>query len=279
VKVITNIPQMQKISFALKKKGKKIGVVPTMGYLHEGHLSLIRIAQKYSDIVILTLFINPTQFAAHEDLNRYPQDIPGDLKKCKKAGVDYVFSPKISKMYPKNFETYVETTQISLPLCGGSRPGHFRGVTTIVSKLFLITQPTVAVLGKKDFQQLAVIKRMGADLNFPIRIIGAPIVRDKDGLALSSRNVYLTLEERKNAVGISSALFWIRNQIKSGETRIAILMSHLKNKLFSCGLRLDYAECLHSENLTPLTHYQKGKTLFAVACFVGKTRLIDNIVV
>ena len=250
MKVITNIPQMQKISFALKKKGKKIGVVPTMGYLHEGHLSLIRIAQKYSDIVILTLFINPTQFAAHEDLNRYPQDIPGDLKKCKKAGVDYV-----------------------------SRPSHFRGVTTIVSKLFLITQPTVAVFGKKDFQQLAVIKRMGADLNFPIRIIGAPIVRDKDGLALSSRNVYLTLEERKNAVGISSALFWIRNQIKSGETRIAILMSHLKNKLFSCGLRLDYAECLHSENLTPLTHYQKGKTLFAVACFVGKTRLIDNIVV
>lgn len=270
---------MQKTSFALKKKGKKLGVVLTMGYLHAGHLSLVQIAKKNSHVVILTLFVNPTQFAAHEDLNRYPQDMKGDLKKCREAGVDYVFLPTISEMYSKHFETFVTTTKISLPLCGASRPGHFRGVTTIVSKLFLITQPDVAVFGKKDFQQLAVIRRMADDLNFPIRIIGAPIVREKDGLALSSRNVYLTSEERKNAVGISTALFWVRNQIKSGETRLTILMSHLKNKLFSCGLRLDYAECVHSENLTPLTHYQKGKTLFAVACFAGKTRLIDNVVV
>lgn len=271
---------IQQTCLKLKRRGKTIAVVPTMGYLHEGHITLLRKARKKADIVILTLFVNPKQFGPQEDLSRYPRDIKGDLKKAKEAGVDYVFLPKVSALYPEGYQTYVEVTEVSQELCGESRPGHFKGVVTVVAKLFNLTQPDYAFFGLKDFQQFVAVGRMVTDLNFPIKIIGVPTVREKDGLALSSRNVYLSATERQAALVIPRSFQKIKDEVKKGNVDIFYLLDLLKKEMSQESLaRIDYISCMNAETIQPLKEYRRGKTLFAVAVFIGKTRLIDNLVV
>lgn len=266
MRVICSPHQMQKISQRAKRSGKSIGVVPTMGFLHVGHETLLRRARARCDILILTIFVNPTQFGPKEDLKRYPRDEKGDLKKARRCKVDFVFMPKSADMYPEGYETYVEVTKASQELCGRSRPGHFRGVATVVAKLFNIVQPNIAFFGLKDFQQFTVLKKMVADLNFPIRMVGVPTVREKDGLALSSRNVYLSPEERRAALCIPRGLRKVKRAVSRGEKKIPTLLKILKDEI-------------GREKLVKIDYIHGDKTLFAIAVFIGKTRLIDNIVV
>lgn len=254
-------------------------LVPTMGYLHEGHRSLLRIAKKKADKVVLTIFVNPTQFGPNEDFKKYPRNTAKDLALAKEAGVDLVFLPTSHTMYPEGYETFVEVTQAIQGLCGRSRPSHFRGVATIVLKFFNLVQPDYAIFGKKDYQQFGVIKKMVADLNLPIQIIGAPTVREPSGLAMSSRNVYLDDAERKAALSLSEGLFHVRHEINRGQKNISKLLREFKKGLAKNFLiRLDYVACVDAESIQPLRDYKRGRTLFAVAAFVGKTRLIDNVV-
>ncbi len=251
-----------------------------MGFLHEGHLALVRKAREVSDIVVMTIFVNPTQFGPKEAFSKYPRDTKGDLAKARRAGVDFVFLPNVRSIYPADYETYVEVTRATRGLCGKSRPVHFRGVTTIVCKLFNIVQPDFAIFGLKDFQQCAVIKRMVKDLNLPIQVIGVPTVREKDGLAMSSRNVYLNPSERKAALVLSLSLRQIASEVQKGTRNLAALKRQLvtliRRELLT---RIDYVEVMDSETMQPLKKYRPRKTLFAVAVFIGKTRLIDNRVV
>lgn len=280
MKVISDPKKIQAICLKLKKKGKSIAFVPTMGYLHAGHMKLMYEAKKKADISVLSIFVNPTQFAPNEDLAKYPRDKKGDLAKAKACGVDFVFMPTPFNLYPENYETYVEVINATRQLCGASRPTHFRGVTTIVAKLFNIVQPDVALFGKKDFQQYAVIKKMVSDLNMPTKIIGVPTIREKDGLAMSSRNVYLSSDERKAALCLSRGLNKIKENVKAGITSIDQLLKIISAEINSESLaRIDYVACMDAETIQPLKNYEKQKTLFAVAVFIGKTRLIDNIVV
>lgn len=280
MRVISSPKTIQSLVLKAKRSKKTVAVVPTMGYLHEGHLTLLRKARKKADLLILTLFVNPTQFGPNEDLSRYPRDEKGDLAKAKSCKVDFVFMPKPKDMYPEGHQTSVDVTEASRNLCGASRPGHFKGVTTVVAKLFNITQPDFAFFGLKDFQQFAVLSRMVKDLNMPVRMIGVPTVREKDGLALSSRNVYLSPEERSQALSLSRGLASVAEAVKKGKTNIDELLSSLKSSIQSQPLaRIDYAECMDAETLQPLPAYRKNKTLFALAVFFGKTRLIDNRVV
>jgi len=280
VKVISSPQQMQKICLGLRAKNKKIAVVPTMGFLHEGHLTLLKKARRKADTLILTLFVNPTQFGPKEDLNRYPQDKKGDLAKARLCGVDYVFMPKPASMYPEGYETYVDVVLATKNLCGASRPGHFKGVTTIVAKLFQITQPSVAFFGLKDFQQFAVIKKMVQDLNMPVQMIGVPTVREKDGLALSSRNVYLNPEERRAALCLSQGIAWLKNEVKKTPKSLKMIRQKLVAEIKQQPLaKIDYLEFVDAVTLQPLATYKKKQTLLAMAVFIGKTRLIDNVVV
>lgn len=279
MKIIRSINRMQTIATAVKKN-KTIAVVPTMGALHEGHLSLIRLAAKKAHRVVVTLFVNPRQFGQNEDFKTYPRDEAGDLKKLKEHKVDYVFIPKAAAMYPKGFATNISVAGLSEILCGKSRPGHFDGVATVVLKLFNIVKPDIAVFGKKDYQQLVIIKRMVRDLNLPVKIVAAPIKREPDGLALSSRNTYLNPEERRLACCLSQGLKAVKRACLNGvqvvnEMKRAFLSQIPQDKR----VRVDYIACLNKNDLSPLTHYHKGKTLVATAVFVGKTRLIDNIVI
>lgn len=280
MKIIRSIKQMQKISLDLKREGKTIAVVPTMGCLHEGHLSLMSLATKKADVVIATLFVNPSQFGPSEDFARYPRREKADLLLLKKLGVDFVLIPKVSDMYPENFQSWIEVTEVTKPLCGKSRPGHFRGVATVVMKLFQITQADVAIFGKKDFQQLVTIKRMVEDLNLPIKIIGTEIIREKDGLALSSRNIYLSDHERKLALSLSQSLLALREAFKHKSLSVAAAKKLVKSQIsHDKSVRIDYLECLDAENLVAINQVVKGRTLVALAVFVGKTRLIDNIII
>ncbi|MBI4412666.1 MAG: pantoate--beta-alanine ligase [Deltaproteobacteria bacterium] len=280
MKVIISPNQIQKSCTSLKRRGKTIAVVPTMGYLHEGHVTLLKKARRSADILVLTIFVNPTQFGPKEDFKRYPRDPRGDLAKARRAGVDYVFMPRMEAMYPEGFETYVEVTRATQELCGRSRPDHFRGVTTIVAKLFNLIQPDIAFFGKKDFQQFAVLKRMVKDLNMPIQMVGVDTVREKDGLAMSSRNVYLSPVERKAALCLFRGLKKTREAVRKGEKNLGRLLSLLKNEIRrEKSARIDYVTCVSAESIQPINKYQKGETLFAVAVFIGKTRLIDNVVV
>lgn len=264
----------------LKLRGKKIiGFVPTMGCLHEGHLELVRRAHQSCDIVVVSIFVNPLQFGPGEDFKKYPRDERRDLAQLKKAGVDVVFLPRAKDIYDENFQTHVDVEKVSRGLCGASRPGHFRGVATVVLKLLNIVQPQLAFFGKKDFQQLVVIKTMVRDLNLPIKIVGVPIVREKDGLALSSRNIYLKGQERYWALCLSRGLKLLREKFEQK----GILSFAAAKKIFlsqqpqASALHLDYFSCVDQETLEPLKSLKKNKTLVAVAVFVGKTRLIDNI--
>lgn len=280
MRVIYSPQQIQKICLQFRSKGKSIGFVPTMGYLHEGHQTLLRIARKKSDIVILSIFVNPTQFAPNEDLSRYPRDTKGDLAKARKEKVDFVFFPTPESIYPENFQTQVRVEKVAQGMCGGTRPTHFAGVALVVLKLFNLVQPTTAYFGLKDFQQFTVISQMVRDLNVPIKIVGVPTVREKDGLAMSSRNVYLNPEERKAALALSQSLAEVKAKVKKGEVNLFNLVDGIRSRLVREPLaQIDYISCVDAYTMVPLQKYQKGKTLFALAVFIGKTRLIDNLLV
>ena len=278
MKTITSVKVMQALCQRLRRN-QSIGFVPTMGFLHAGHLELVKTARKNSDIVLVSIFVNPTQFGKNEDLNCYPRDEKSDLAKLKKLGVDLVFLPRAEDIYPTGFQTTVSVTEITKNLCGKSRPTHFDGVATVVLKLFNIVTPHVAVFGKKDFQQFCVIKRLVTDLNLPIRILGVGTVRESDGLALSSRNVYLTPADRKLALGLSQGLMAVKEACRARPQSAEDLRAIFLNVLGSSSrLRVDYFACCHAETLAPLVSSVKSKTLVAVAVFVGNTRLIDNII-
>jgi pantoate--beta-alanine ligase len=249
-----------------------------MGYLHEGHLSLVRRAREECDHVIVSVFVNPTQFGPQEDLSKYPRDLERDLQLMEPLGVDLVWTPIAEIMYPPGYQTWVEVTEITRPLEGAMRPGHFKGVTTIVAKLFTGTQPDKAYFGQKDAQQAAVIRRMTRDLNFPIEIVICPIVREPDGLAMSSRNVYLEPEQRKTATVLYRSLTAAKNAYQSGERSAEALCQIMKDVLASEPLaEMQYVSCADYDTLEELDTVT-GKTLLSMAVFLGKTRLIDNFV-
>ncbi|MBO8140145.1 MAG: pantoate--beta-alanine ligase [Thermosipho sp. (in: Bacteria)] len=277
MEVVKNIQEMKKISNNLIENKKTIGFVPTMGYLHEGHLSLVRKARENNDIVVVSIFVNPTQFGPNEDYNSYPRDLDRDLELLKNLNVDYVFTPEVSDMYPEDFSTFVEETQLSKFLCGRSRPGHFRGVCTVVTKLFNIVRPTRAYFGQKDAQQFRVLRRMVRDLNMDVEMIELPIAREKDGLALSSRNTYLTPEERKEATRLYKSLLKAKELVESGIKDTQIIKSEMKKILDQPLLKIDYIEIVDEKTLEPVNKVE-NKVIVALAVYVGKARLIDNII-
>ena len=278
IRDISTSREMQRVSEELRLSGTRIGLVPTMGYLHEGHLSLIRIARKHSDVVITTVFVNQAQFAPHEDIGRYPRDFDRDLRLAEGAGTDVLFHPDTKDMYPEPFHSYVDVENITNVLEGKSRPTHFRGVTTVVAKLFHITKPHVAVFGQKDAQQAAVIKQMTRDLNFDIDIIVAPIVREPDGLAMSSRNIYLSPEERKDALVLHESLQLAERMIRSGERNANAVISSMREVIErKRRARIDYISIADAERLTQSEVLRSNQTvLISLAVRIGDTRLIDN---
>ena len=259
----------------LRRDGRRIAVVPTMGALHAGHLELMKAARARADVVILTIFVNPTQFGPNEDLAKYPRDEAGDLAKAKPY-IDLAFCPEASAMYPAGAQTYVEVRELQKPLCGASRPGHFAGVTTVVTKLFHATLPHLAVFGEKDYQQLAIIRRMTRDLDFAIEIASCPIVRESDGLALSSRNAYLSAEQRVAALSLSRGLAAAEALAKAGEKSATKILAAARAPIEAEKLaRIDYVELRDADELTPVDALDR-KAVLAMAVFVGATRLIDN---
>jgi len=256
--------------------GRRVGFVPTMGYLHEGHLSLVREARARADVVVVSIFVNPTQFGPNEDLARYPRDLERDVAMLSKEGVDLVFAPEANEIYPAGARTFVEVEGLSDRLEGASRPGHFRGVATVVTKLFEIVRPEVAVFGQKDAQQALVIRRMVRDLMIDVEVVVAPTKRDEDGVALSSRNVYLSADERRAAGAIPRALAAARRALAQGERDPERIVVAARTVLDAEPLlRLDYLALVDAETLDPLER-ARGEMLLAVAVFAGKTRLIDN---
>ena len=277
IKIIETIREMQNISVNLKKQNKTIGFVPTMGYLHEGHLSLIRIAKKEADYVIVSIFVNPTQFGPNEDLDKYPRDFEHDKELCEKEGVDFIFFPDTNEIYPKDYQTYIELTELPKYLCGKSRPTHFRGVATVVTKLFNITQPDIAVFGQKDYQQLKIIERMVEDLHIPVKIIGGPIVRESDGLAMSSRNKYLTDEQRESALSLNRSLKLAQEMVNNGETDLFKIKKEVRKFIESFPYtEIDYVSAVDKKYLTDLKTVPEDGFLLALAVYVGQARLIDN---
>lgn len=280
MKIINTIGQLRIWHAMERKKGRKIGFVPTMGYLHEGHLSLVQAAKHENDSVVMSIFVNPLQFGPNEDYKTYPRDIDRDTHLAEGAGVDVVFIPEVSEMYPYYPQlTTVEVKDISERLCGASRPGHFTGVTTVVSKLFNIVQPDAAYFGQKDYQQVQVIKKMAADLNMPVKIVTVPIKRETDGLAMSSRNTYLSDGERKEALCLNEALLLGKDLYEKGEKdaeKLTEIMHHRITKEPSA--LIDYIEICDAETLKPIDKITRP-TVIALAVKIGRTRLIDNIVI
>jgi pantoate--beta-alanine ligase len=270
---------MQEIAAGLRAEEKRIAVVPTMGYLHAGHLGLVKIAKENADAVIVTIFVNPTQFGPNEDFSKYPRDIESDTKRAESAGTDYLFIPPTEEMYPKDYFTYVEVEQLTKVLEGGFRPTHFKGVTTVVAKLFNIVQPHVAVFGQKDAQQAVVIQRMVKDLNFPINIIVGPIVRESDGLAMSSRNVYLSPVEREESTVLVNSLKHAEKIIRGGERRAEVIIQEMKSAVSAAkSASIDYIAITDPVTLQEVRHLPShGQVLISMAVKIGKTRLIDNL--
>ncbi|MEJ5364041.1 MAG: pantoate--beta-alanine ligase [Desulfosoma sp.] len=278
MRVIDTVAEMQQQANQWRREGLVIGFVPTMGYLHEGHLELMRCAKGKSDRVVVSIFVNPTQFAPGEDFERYPRDLDRDMGLMGSVGVDAVFAPAVADMYPEGYQTYVEVCEVTRPLCGAKRPGHFRGVTTVVAKLFHIVKPHVAVFGEKDYQQLLTIRRMVRDLAMDVDIVGHPIVREPDGLAMSSRNVYLSEEERREALLLSQALSEASRLVDAGERTAAALVSAAQRVLErGSRVRIEYAELRDAETLQEMDTLDRPGVL-ALAAYVGKARLIDNAV-
>lgn len=276
MKVLKKIDEVKKLSNQWRKEGKTVGLVPTMGYLHEGHMSLIERCRKENDKVIVSIFVNPAQFGENEDLDAYPKDFQKDKTLCEKAGADLIFNPDTDEMY-SNQRTYVNIDGLSDYLCGKSRPIHFRGVCTVVSKLFMITNPDNAYFGQKDAQQLAIIKKMVKDLNFDVNIVGCPIVREEDGLAKSSRNVYLNPEERKAALCLSKAIA-AGKLLANSETDADKVKNEMIKIIETEPLaKIDYVEIVDNETMQPVSEI-KDNTLAAMAVYIGKARLLDNFV-
>jgi pantoate--beta-alanine ligase len=279
MRVVKTIKQLRQILNEARRKGQKIGFVPTMGYFHEGHLWLMRRAKKECDRCVVSIYVNPKQFAPQEDFSRYPRSIKRDVAEARKENVDILFIPSDNVVYPKCYLTYIDVEKISNTLCGKVRPGHFKGVATVVAKLLNMVQPDVMYLGQKDAQQAAVLSKMIADLNFPVCIRVVPTVREKDGLAASSRNVFLTPQERAQAPVLYRALKGAVTRIQAGE-RLACRITGIIRKMITqrSNGKVQYVACVDADTLEPLK-ILKGKVLIALGVFFGKTRLIDNVIV
>jgi pantoate--beta-alanine ligase len=278
--VLSTVAELRGFTDGLRAQGRRVGLVPTMGALHVGHLALVERARQLADEVVVTVFVNPTQFGPNEDFERYPRTLERDVTLALGAGASRIFAPSVNEMYPPGEKTRVVVSGITDSLCGASRPGHFAGVSTVVTKLFAATGPCVAVFGRKDYQQLKVIERMTRDLLLPVEIVGHPTVREADGLALSSRNQYLTPEWRSRALAIPRALAATHAAFLSGERSVGALRARVKTELESAGLRIDYATFAHPDELTPYADEGAlpARALLAVAAFADATRLIDNVV-
>jgi len=280
MKVISNIKTIRRCVSIARQRGLTVGFVPTMGALHEGHISLVKAARKVSDFVVVSIFVNPSQFCEGEDLSRYPRDLKNDKRLCRSAGVDVIFVPTVHEMYPSGYSVYVNEEKLSRVLCGLSRKGHFRGVLTIVASLFNIVCPDVAVFGQKDAQQARIIEQLARDLHFPVRIMVSPIVREPDGLAMSSRNVYLSSSERAVAPRIYRALLGAKRLYRDGVRDAGKIAGSIKSSLKSRkgkAIRVEYVEVVDYRSMKAVK-LVKGKTLVAVAVKIGSTRLIDNII-
>jgi pantoate--beta-alanine ligase len=276
MKFIDSITEMQALSSDVRSKGGRVAFVPTMGFLHDGHASLLHEGRQRGNLLVLSIFVNPAQFGAGEDFDAYPRDLERDAAVAARAGVDVIFIPRASDMYPAGHQTWVDVERLTLPLCGASRPGHFRGVTTVVAKLFNIVMPHVALFGAKDYQQLAVIRRMASDLNMDLEVVGMPIVREADGLAMSSRNSYLSPEERQSALCLSRGIAEARRLFAAGERESGRLRGAVAAVVAAEPLaEIDYIELRDGDTLeeVPLAGEY---TLLALAVRIGKTRLIDN---
>jgi pantoate--beta-alanine ligase len=278
--VIREPAEMRARTDDLRRDGYRIGVVPTMGALHEGHLSLLREARRRCDVLLITIFVNPTQFGPGEDLDRYPRQEAEDLENARAHGVDLAYCPTPDVMYPSGYQTFVEVEELSHGLCGAGRPGHFRGVATVVTKLLNVTQPHVAVFGQKDYQQLALLRRLVVDLDFGVEVVGAPIVREPDGLALSSRNRYLDPRQRQDALVLHRALQAAASDYQQGESSPVALRETMKSTVAAvAGVELEYAEVKDAVTLAELEEAGDQPVVFLIAARVGGTRLIDNMVV
>lgn len=276
MRIIRKVLEMQQEAESWRVGGKKIALVPTMGYLHDGHLSLMKAARDRADIVVTSIFVNPTQFGPNEDLARYPRDFERDCTLTAEVGVDVIFAPEAEEIYPPGHQTYVEVTGVTQNLCGRSRPGHFRGVTTIVAKLFNIVKPHLAFFGEKDFQQLATIRRMVIDLSMDVQVVGHPIVREDDDLAMSSRNVFLNAEQRVKALRLNLALKEAQRAIDEGERYSVSILERVRQVLRPDGeVSIDYAQLCRPDTLEDVAYLEES-ALLALAVRVGSTRLIDN---
>jgi pantoate--beta-alanine ligase len=277
MRVIEQIAQMQSWSDAERRSGRRIAFVPTMGFLHQGHLSLVRDGRKRGDRLVVSIFVNPAQFTPQEDFSAYPRDFDRDRELLEKAGVDVLFHPSEAEMYPTGHQTYVQVESLSAPLCGAYRAGHFRGVATVVAKLFNIVQPHIAIFGCKDFQQLQVIRRMARDMSFAVEIVGHPTVREADGLAMSSRNAYLDAAQRQAALCLSRSLRQAEYLVKAGERRARVILAQVRREIAVEPLvRLEYASLCDPETLTEVEELGESAVL-ALAVWIGKARLIDNV--
>lgn len=278
MKMISCVRAMQEFSKNLRLRGRTIALVPTMGFFHPGHLKLMEEGKKKADILIVSIFVNPTQFGVGEDLEDYPRDLEKDKQLAEDVGVDIIFDPSVPEMYPKGCQTYVNVEEVTRNLCGLSRPTHFRGVATVVLKLFNIIKPHIALFGEKDFQQLATIMQMVRDLNFDIEIVGIPTVRESDGLAMSSRNVYLSSEQRQAALSLNRARAKARDMFGSGERRVEHLLREVRKVITSERLvAIDYVKICNSQTLQDIEVID-GDVVLAMAVQVGETRLIDNLI-
>ncbi len=279
MQVIDEPSAIQRRCESLRREGKTIGLVPTMGAFHEGHLSLMRRARADNDVVVVSIFVNPIQFGRGEDFDSYPRDLSGDLAQAERAGVDLVFAPPTEAIYPKGFKTFVDVTELTEGLCGASRPGHFRGVTTVVTKLFNLIRPNQAYFGQKDYQQSVAVRRLAADLNFDLDILVLPTVRESDGLAMSSRNVRLTTLQRQAAAVLYRSLSRAEERVKIGERSAKTIADAARAMIEGEPLaRIDYVALRHPDTLQPLDRID-GPTLLALAVRFGETRLIDNCII
>ncbi len=278
MQVVHTIPDLRQALDKARRANLSVGLVPTMGCLHEGHLSLIKKAKAESAFVVVSIFVNPTQFGPHEDFSKYPRTMADDQALCEKVGADLIFAPSVENFYASNASTWVDVEKISDGLCGTFRPGHFRGVATVVAMLFNAVQPQVAVFGRKDLQQLAVIQRMVRDLNFPVKIIGHETVREPNGIALSSRNRYLTPEELKKAAAIPAALQVAKKLLHAGEKQSSVILAAVRDHLATePSIALQYLAIVNRESMEVVETVSAGHCAIALACHLGKTRLIDNL--
>lgn len=276
MKVIKKIDEMRRAVSGIKSRGMSIGFVPTMGYLHEGHLSLVRESLRKADATVVSIFVNPAQFGPREDFKEYPRDLNRDSEVLEREGVDYLFVPDADEIYPQGYKTYVEVCDLQDKLCGRSRPGHFRGVCTVVLKLYNIINPDISYFGQKDYQQAIILKRMIKELNLEVKIEVLSIIREEDGLALSSRNKYLTQEERKAALVLSKSLKEAQSMMEKGQRDSAAIIKEMKEIIGREPLvRIDYIEIVDMDNLNPVPRIEK-EALAALAVFIGEVRLIDN---